>query len=85
VDVEAGRDILKSALETFDVGIELTDVVLKPFDPAFLLGNTLATFLLAIVDKFRKFVGQPFILHVIDVGEGGADGSDDGGGEGLCM
>jgi len=85
VDVEAGRHILKGALETFDVGVKLSDVVLEPFNPALLLGNTLSTFFFAIVDKFRNVVGQPFILHVVDVGEGGAHGSDDGGGEGSRM
>jgi len=85
MDVETSRNILKGALETFDVGIEFADVVLKSLDPALLLGKTLATFFFAIVDKLRNVMGQPFVLHIIDVGEGGADGSDDGGGEGSRM
>ena len=82
MDVKAGRNILKGAFETFDVGVELADVVLKSFDPALLLSNTLATFLLAIVDKFHNVMGQSFVLHVVDVGEGGMDGRDDRRGEG---
>jgi len=85
MDVEAGRNILKGALETLDVGVQLADVVLKPLDPTLLLGKTLTTFFFAIADKLRKVVGQPFVLHIVDVGEGGMDGSDDGGGEGSRM
>ena len=85
MDVEAGRNILKGALETFDVGIEFADVVLKPLDPTFLLGKTLAAFFFTVVDKFRNIVGQPLVFHVVDVGKGGADGGDDGGGEGSRM
>ena len=76
---------MEGAFEAFDVGVELTDVVLKPFDPMFLLGKALATFFLAVADKFRNVVGQPLVFHVVNVGEGGADGSDDGGGEGSRM
>jgi len=85
MDVEAGRNILKGALETLDVGVQLADVVLKPLDPALLLGKTLATFFFAVIDKFCNIVGQSLVLHVVDVGESGADGSDDGGGEGSRM
>jgi len=85
MDVKAGRNILKGAFETFDVGVELADVVLKSFDPALLLGKTLTAFLLAVVDKFHNIVGQALVLHVVDVGEGGVDGSDDGRGEGSRM
>src|SRR5712671_2474564 len=84
VDVKASRYILKGALETH-VGIEFVDVVLKSLDPALLLGKTLTTFFLAIADKFRNIVGQPLVLHVIDIRESGADGGDDGGGEGSRM
>jgi len=76
---------LEGALETFDVSVELADVVLKSLDPTFLLGKTLAAFLLALVDKFRNVMSQPLVLHVVDVGEGRANGSDDGGGEGSRM
>ena len=79
MDVETSRNILEGALEAFDVGVEFTDMVLKPLDPSLLLGNTLVAFLLAIVDKLCNVVGQSFILHVVDVGEGGTDSSDDAG------
>jgi len=85
MDVEASRYILKGAFEAFDVGVELADVVLESLDPALLLGKTLTTFLLAVADKFRNIVGQPLVFHVVDIGESGADGSDDGGGEGSRM
>ena len=81
MDFQAGRDGLKSVSGTFDVGVELADVILQSFDPTLLLGKMLTTFLLAAVDKLSNLVSQPFILHITDVGEGGADGSDDGGGE----
>jgi len=76
---------MKGAFEAFDVVIEFVDMVLKSFDPALLLGKTLVAFFLAVVDKFCNIVGQSLVLHVVDVGEGGADGSDDGGGEGSRM
>ena len=82
MDVETGRHVLKSTLEALDVGVELSDVVLESFDPAFLLSEALATFFLTVADKLRKFVRQSLVLHVVDVGKGGADGGDDGGGEG---
>jgi len=85
VDVEAGRNILKSAFEAVNVGIELTDVVLKPLNPALLLGKTLAAFFFVVADKFRNIVGQSLVLHVVDIGKSGADGSDDSGGKGSCM
>jgi len=85
MDVEAGRYVLKGAFEAFDVGVKFVDVVLKSFDPAFLLSKTLATFFLAIVDKFRNVVGQSFVFQVADVGKGRTDGGNDGGGEGLRM
>ena len=85
VNVEAGRYVLEGAFEAFDVGVELTDVVLKSFDPTLLLSKTLATFFLAVADKFRNVVGQPLVLHVVDIGEGGADSGEDGRGEGSCM
>jgi len=85
MDVEAGRNILKGTLETFDMGIELADMVLKSLDPALLLAKALATFLFTVVDKFCNVVGQPFVLHVVDIGKGGADGGDDGRGEGSRM
>jgi len=67
------------------VGVELADVVLQALDPTFLLGDALATFLFTVIDKFHNVVGQPFVLHVVDVREGGADGGDDGWGEGSRM
>ena len=76
---------MKSAFEAFDMGVKLTDVVLKSLDPALLLDKTLTTFFFTIVDKLRNIVGQPFVLHVIDVGEGGADSGEDSGGEGSRM
>ena len=85
MDVETGRNVLKSALETFDVGVELADVVLQSLDPMFLLGQTLATFFFAVADKFHNVVGQSLVLLVVDVGESGTDGSDDGRGEGSRM
>jgi len=85
VDIEASRHVLKSAFEAFDVGVKLADVVLEPLDPALLLTKALTTFFLAVADELRNIVGQPLIFHVIDVGEGGADGSDDGWGEGSRM
>jgi len=85
VDFETGRDVLKGALETLDVSIELSDVVLEPFDPALLLAHALTTLPLAVTNEFRKVVGQPFILLVVDVGEGGVDGGEYGGGEGSHM
>jgi len=85
VDIKAGRHVLKGALEAFDVGVKLADVVLESFDPSLLLGKALTTFFLAVADKFRNIVGQPLVFHVVDVGKGGADGGDDGGGEGSRM
>jgi len=71
--------------EAFDVGVEFADMVLKSLDPALLLGHTLMALLFPLANKLRKVIGQPFVLHVVDVGEGGADSGEDGGGEGLCM
>jgi len=85
VDVEAGRYVLKGALETFDVVVELADVILKSLDPTLLLSKALATFFLAVADKLRNVVGQPLVFHVVDVGKGGTDGSNDSGGEGPRM
>jgi len=85
MDVEAGQDILESTLETLNVSIELVDVILQAFDPALLLGNMLATFLLAVVNEFCKVVSQPFILHVPGFGKGRMDDANDGWGEGSCM
>ena len=76
---------MKGAFKAFDVGVKLADVVLEPFDPALLLSKALATFFLAVTDKFRNVVGQPFVFHVVDVGEGRMDGGNDGGGEGSRM
>jgi len=73
VDVEASRYILKGALEAFDVGVEFMDVVLESLDPALLLGHALTAFFFPLANKLRKVMGQPFVLHVIDVGEGRAD------------
>ena len=85
MDVEAGRHVLKGAFEAFDVGVKLADVVLEPFDPALLLSKALATFSLAVVDKFHNIVGQPLVFHVVDVGKGRTDGGNDSGGEGPRM
>jgi len=85
VDVETGRHVLKGALEAFDVSVQLANMVLKPFDPSFLLGKALTTLLLAVTDELRNVVSQSFVFHVVDIGESGADGSDDGGGEGSRM
>jgi len=85
VDVEAGRYVLKGAFEAFDVSVELTDVVLKPFDPTLLLSNALATFFLAVADKLRNVVSQPLVFHVVDIGESGTNSGDDGRGEGSRM
>jgi len=76
---------LKSTFEALDMSVELADVVLESFDPTLLLSKALTTFFLAVVDEFRNIVGQPFVLHVVDVGEGGTDGGDDGGSEGSRM
>jgi len=76
---------LEGALETFDVGVKFMDVILESLDPVFLLSEALTTFFLAIVDKLCNIVGQPFILHVVDIGEGGMDSSDDGWGKGSRM
>ena len=76
---------MKGAFEAFDVGIEFADVVLESLDPALLLGHASTTFLFLFANKVRNVVGQPFVLHVIDVGEGGADSGEDGGGEGSRM
>jgi len=83
--VEASRDSLEGALGIFDVGIELSDVVLEPLDPALLLGNTLATFFFTAVDQLREVISQSFILLVPRVGESGTDNSDDGWGKGSHM
>ena len=85
MDVEAGRYVLEGAFEALDVGVELTDVVLKPFDPTLLLSKALTTFFLAVVDKFRNVVGQPLVFHVVDIGESGTNSGDDGRGEGSRM
>ena len=85
MDVKAGQDILKGVLETLDVGVKLADVVLGPFDPTLLLSKALTTFLLAVADKLRNFMGQSFVLHIVDFRKGGADGGDNGGGEGSHM
>jgi len=85
VDVEASRYILKGAFETLDVGVEFVDVVLESLDPALLLAHALAALLLPLANKLRKVVGQPLVLHVIDIGEGGADSGEDSRGEGSRM
>src|SRR5712675_3464181 len=85
MDVKAGRYVLKGTLEAFDVVVELADVILKSLDPTLLLSKALATFFLAVADKLRNVVGQPLVFHVVDVGEGRTDGSNDSGGEGPCM
>jgi len=76
---------LKGTLETLDMGVKFADVVLKSLDPAFLLGKALTTFFLAVANEFRNVVGQPLVFHIVDVGESGADGGDDGWGEGSRM
>jgi len=40
MDFKSCRDTLKGTLGGFDVGVELADVVLQPFNPPFLLGET---------------------------------------------
>jgi len=67
------------------MGVKLADVILKSFDPSFLLSKALTAFFLAVVDKFRNVMGQPLVFHVVDIGKCGADGSNDGGGEGSRM
>jgi len=59
VDVKAGRHVLKSALEAFDVGVELADVILEALNPSLLLSKALTTFLLAVADKLRNFMASP--------------------------
>jgi len=76
---------LKGAFEAFDVGIEFADMILESLDPMLLLGHTLTALLFPLANKLRNIVGQPFVLHVIDVGEGGADSGEDGRGEGSHM
>jgi len=85
VDVESSQHILKSAFEALNVGVEFADVILESLDPAFLLGHVLAAFLFPLANKLRNIMGQPLVLHVVDVGEGGTDGGEDGGGEGSRM
>ena len=76
---------MKGAFEAFDVVVEFADVVLEPLDPTFLLSKALATFLLAVVNELRNVVGQSFVFHVVNVGEGRTDGGNDSGGEGSRM
>ena len=76
---------MKGALEAVDVGVKFADVVLEPFDPVLLLSKALATFFLAVVDKFCNVVGQPLVFHVVDIGKGRTDGGNDSGGEGSRM
>jgi len=83
--VEASQDILEGVLGFLDVGIEFSDVVLKPFDPALLLGNVLMTLLFMAADQLHEVISQSLILFVAHVGEGGMDNSDDGWGEGSRM
>jgi len=85
VNVEVGRDILESAFEALDVGIELADVILQAFNPALLLGNALATLFLMTVNKLHEVISQSFILHVAGVGEGRMDDANDSQGERSCM
>jgi len=67
------------------VGVKFADMVLEPFNPVLLLGNTLATLLFTATDQFHKVISQSFILFVACVGEGRMDDSDDGWGEGSRM
>src|SRR5712671_5664938 len=81
LDFKACGDCLGSVSGHLDMGIQFLDMVLQPFNPVFLLGETLPTFFLAAIDEFCNLVSQSFILQVTDVGEGRADGRDDGRGK----
>jgi len=83
--VETSRDSLEGVLGFLNVGIEFADVILKPLNPALLLGNALTTFFFTAADQLHEVISQPLILFVTCVGEGGADNSNDGQGEGLRM
>jgi len=83
--VKMSRDILEGALGFLDVGIEFSDMVLKPFDPALLLGNALTTLLFTAADQLREVISQSLILLVARIGEGGTNNSNDGWGEGSRM
>jgi len=85
VDFKAGHDILEGAPGGFIMGIEFVDMILQALNPSLLLSNTQAALFLATVDKLCNFIGQPFVLHEAGVREGGADGGDDGKGEGSCI
>ena len=78
MDFEACGNFLCGTSSCLNMGVQFSDVVLQPFDPSFLLGKTLPTFFLAAIDELCDFVSQFFILHVADIGEGGADSCDDG-------
>jgi len=83
--VEASQDSLEGALGILDVGIEFSDVVLKPFNPLLLLGNVLVTLLFTATDQLREVISQSLILCVAHIREGGMNDSDDGWGEGSHM
>ena len=72
-------------LGILDVGVEFSDVVLKPFDPVLLLGNVLTTLLFTATDQLREVISQSLILFVACIGEGRTNDSNDGWGEGSCM
>jgi len=83
--VEASRDILEGMLGFLNVGVEFTNMVLEPLDPALLLGNALATFFFMAADQLCEVISQSLILLVAGVGESRMDNSDDGRGEGSRM
>ena len=81
LDFEACDDCLCSTPGCLDMSVQFSDVVLQPFDPTFLLGKTLSAFFLAAIDELHDFISQLLILHIAHIGEGGADGRDDGRGK----
>jgi len=83
--VEVSQDSLEGTLGILNVGVEFSDVVLKPFNPSLLLGNVLATLLFTATDQLREVISQSLILFVAHIGEGGTNDSDDGWGEGSRM
>ena len=78
-------DVSEGAFETFDVRVQLPDMILERLNPSFVLLDSLAQLVFPCVDEPGEIVGEPLVFFIPHVRERVANDTDDGWGKGSGM